>query len=364
MGLQKQILNLALKIVNVLTFWIHTQSNRITFISLTQDHLTSDFLLLDEALKKEQKYEIHYNLIQFDQSLKSKVSYFFNCLKQLVECKKSALILLNDNNYVISTYKPKTCQVLQIWHACGAIKKFGNEIQREYPIQNYDAVICNAPYWQEIYAKSFGVRPQQVHVTGMPRCDTLLKTKADPFFSKHPECKGKKIILYAPTFRGNIIHGFQVISFDIKKVQEMFPDCCIVYKFHPLLGNIHVDDTTAINANEEDLYTLMQASDCLISDYSSVILDYSLLHKPIIGYISDIESYVDTIGLNITLEQYPGPVCRNELELIDALKHLDSYDYQKEQAFQQMCMTYTDGKNTHRCIELIDTLMKKHPISE
>lgn len=362
MGLQKKILNIALAIVDFLTFYMQRDSKRITFVSLTQDHLSSDFKLLDDALRKESKYNIHYNLLVFDQSLKSKVAYFFNCLKQLVEYKKSALVIINDNNYVLSTHKPKGCQVLQVWHACGAIKKFGNEIKREYPIKNYDAVLCSAPYWKDVYAKSFGVQSDQVYVTGLPRCDTLLKTSGKDFLSKHPACKDKKVILYAPTFRGNIIHGFQVVSFDIKKIQSMFPDCIFVYKFHPLLGDIQISDTTAINGNNEDLYTLMQASDCLISDYSSVILDYSLLKKPIIGYIPDVESYKDTIGLNITLDQYPGPVCTNEEELIQAIQHLDT-NVEKEISFQKQFIVHTDGNNTKRCVELIDQLMQ-HPISK
>ena len=60
--------------------------------------------------------------------------------------------------------------------------------------------------------------------------------------------------------------------------------------------------------NKEDLYTLMQVSDCLISDYSSVIFDYSLLNKPMISYIPDVKEYKHNIGLNIDFDDFPGPV--------------------------------------------------------
>ena len=57
--------------------------------------------------------------------------------------------------------KPKNVKVLQIWHACGAVKKFGNQIKRQYPVQNYDYVLCNAEYWKDPYSQAFNVEKDQ-----------------------------------------------------------------------------------------------------------------------------------------------------------------------------------------------------------
>ena len=353
MGLNKIILNIALKIIDLFTFYIHPKKNRITFISLTQNELSSDFKLMDEALQHETKYDIHYILLMFEKNIWGDFKYFLNCLVQLVEIKKSSLVILNDNNYVISHMKPKNVKVLQVWHACGAVKKFGNQIKRQYPVANYDYVLCNAEYWKEPYAKAFGVTKDQVLVTGMPRIDTLIHVdNRERFFLKYPELRNKKLCLYAPTFRGNIIDGFKIQSFDFTKIK----DCVVLYKFHPLLGDIQCEG--GINMNKEDLYTLMQVSDCLISDYSSVIFDYSLLNKPMISYIPDIDEYKQTIGLNIDFNDFPGPICTNEDQLIEALK-LENYDYDKLSYFQIKYMTFTDGKNTSRVIKQIDKIMKE-----
>ena len=67
--------------------------------------------------------------------------YFLNTIKQIFVINTSALGIINDNNYVISNFKRKGVTVLQVWHAAGAIKKFGKVIKREYPIANYDYVI-------------------------------------------------------------------------------------------------------------------------------------------------------------------------------------------------------------------------------
>jgi CDP-ribitol ribitolphosphotransferase / teichoic acid ribitol-phosphate polymerase len=332
---------------------IRYKKNHITFISLTQSELSSDFKLIDKQLRHENKYDIHYILLMFEKNLLGDFKYFLNCLKQLVEIKKSSLVILNDNNYVISHMKPKNVKVLQIWHACGAVKKFGNQIKRQYPVQNYDYVLCNAEYWKDPYSQAFNVEKDQVLVTGMPRIDTLLNLNGkDEFYLKYPELKDKKLCLYAPTFRGNIIDGFKIQSFDFTKIK----DYIVLYKFHPLLGDIQCKG--GINMNKEDLYTLMQVSDCLISDYSSVIFDYSLLNKPMISYIPDIDEYKQDIGLNIDFNDFPGPVCTDEDQLMEALKFED-YDYDKLSYFQMKYMVYTDGRNTSRVVDTINQIMEE-----
>lgn len=91
-----------------------------------------------------------------------------------MEIKRARLVIINDNNYVISRMKPKYTKVLQVWHAAGAVKKFGNQIKRQYEIKNYDAVISSASYWKTCYAQAFGVQENQVHDCGMARIDRLL----------------------------------------------------------------------------------------------------------------------------------------------------------------------------------------------
>ena len=85
MGLSKIILNVALWVVDVLTFYVHPKKNRITFISLTQSELSGDFKLIDKQLRHENKYDIHYILLKFEKNLWGDFKYFLNCLKQLVE---------------------------------------------------------------------------------------------------------------------------------------------------------------------------------------------------------------------------------------------------------------------------------------
>ena len=250
--------------------------------------------------------------------------------------------------------------MLQIWHGPGAGKKFGNQIKRQYPIQNYDYVICNAEYWKESYKEAFGVSEDHIIVTGLPRMDELvddecIEKKVNHFYSKYPQCKDKKLYFYAPTFRGNIIDGLIMESMDFNLV-DLEDDEMILCKYHPLMKDVDIQNDKVINVTRENLYELMFVSDVLISDYSSVIFDYTLLNKPMIGFVQDYEKYKETIGFNIDFyNQFPGPICTNEKELNTVLDHPIYIDT----TFQSKYVKYKDGKNTQRVVELIEQIMKE-----
>lgn len=76
MGLSKLVLKIALSIVNACTFFLHPKWNRITFVSLTSDVLSGDFLRLSKALEKEHRYDLRYNLIVFKQNIWGQIAYF------------------------------------------------------------------------------------------------------------------------------------------------------------------------------------------------------------------------------------------------------------------------------------------------
>lgn len=366
MGLKKLILTILLRILNIFRFCMPLNKHKVTFISLTSNKLEQDFKEVDTLLQKEGCYDIHYNLTVFKQTLWGSFCYMLNCMRQLYEIHTSAIIILNDNNFVVTKFKKPGTIVIQMWHACGAVKKFGNQIVREYPICNYDYVIANSEVWKPVYHEAFGVSEDQVIVTGMPRVDHLsdpisVANYRSAFFQKYPQLHKKRIVLYAPTFRGNIIKGLRYDELDLPHIlQEVEEDIVILYKMHPLLKDVQLPKhPRLVNVNEEDLYMLMCASDCLVTDYSSIIFDYSLLAKRVICYASDFEEYDQTIGFNIPYRQeMPEEICVNELELIQALQRMDQVDTSRLQSFQQKYMPYTDGQNATRICEFIKKIEK------
>lgn len=321
--------------------------NRIVFIHLESKQLESDLLLIHNELKE--KYNCIVITTKFtNNSLLSNFKYMLNTFKQLYYVNTSSLVLLNNNNYVVSQFKREGVKVLQIWHACGAIKKFGNCLERVYQIKNYDAVIACSDEFKLPYSQAFGVLQDNVKVLGMPRTDELYKEKnIDFIYEKYPEIIGKKVVLYAPTFRGNIYKGMYNIDIDIKELQnKLGDDYIIVCRYHPLVKE--TKDT--FKMDDISLYDLFRVSYCLISDYSSIIFDYSIMNKAMIFYVPDLHSYKEDIGLFIDLDTLPGPLCFDKVSLHDAIVKGDLTGIG---AFKKTYHKFIDGNNLNRVIEYI-----------
>ncbi|WP_296876633.1 CDP-glycerol glycerophosphotransferase family protein [Thomasclavelia sp.] len=365
MGIKKVIINIILRISNIFVLRFKIKTNQIAFVSLESSQLESDLKLIYEKLVQNKNYQLKTVLINYNKkSLLNNFLYMLNCIKQIYIINTSKLVLITDNNYVISNFKRPGVTVLQIWHATGAIKKFGNAIKREYPIKNYDYVISNSDYWKEPYHQSFAIASDHVITTGMPRVDHLfdkqyLNDSKVKLIKKYPVLKDKKVILYAPTFRGNLYTGFKTVAFDaLKLIEALGDEYVLVYKFHPLLLNTKLaSHPRIINLNNEDTHELFALSDLLISDFSSIIFDYSLLNKPMHFFVPDLDDYLDTLGCFVDYQKtMPGAICQSIDELIEAVKANKQYPIDK---FAHTFFKYHDGNNTNRVIALIDNLMKK-----
>ncbi|MFV0394055.1 MAG: CDP-glycerol glycerophosphotransferase family protein [Coprobacillaceae bacterium] len=366
MGLKKNILHVILTVLNFFIRLFPLHKNRIVFVSLESDVLESDLKFIYEGLFKNTNYKLKCVLMRYDQkSLKNNFMYMLNTIKQIWYINRSKLVVLNDNNYVISNFKRKGVNVLQVWHATGAIKKFGNVIKREYPIKNYDYVLANSEYWKEPYSQAFGVEPEKVIVTGMPRIDPLLdsqniKNTKKRLLKEYPILQGRKVILYAPTFRGNIYQGFTGIDLDCDKVmKELGKDYIFIYKLHPLLKDNRLEKAKyAYNMNHEDTHDLFTIADMLISDFSSIIFEYSLLDKPIILYIPDLDNYLKNVGTFLEYKtDMPGSICYQEMDIVKAVQE---EDVSKLETFKNKFFTYQDGDNISRVLKLIDEIMQEN----
>lgn len=363
MGLKKIVIKILLSFANIFVTRCKIKSNQIAFVSNESNHLESDLKLIYDQLSLKDDYQLKTVLINYKKkSLVNNFLYMINCLKQIYIINTSKVVLITDNNYVISNFKREGVTVIQIWHATGAIKKFGNVIKREYPIDNYDYVISNSDYWKEPYHLAFNVPSDHVITTGMPRVDHLvdqdyLETTKNKLLKKYPILKDKKIILYAPTFRGNLYQGFSAIDFDaLKVVEALGEDYALVYKFHPLLLNSTLaNDKRIINLKDEDTHDLFTISDLLISDFSSIIFDYSLLSKPMYFFVPDLDEYLKTLGCFVDYQKMmPGAICYNEDELIKAIKNNQIGNIE---TFSRLFFKFHDGHNTKRVVTLIESLM-------
>ncbi len=363
MGLKIFVLNIVLSFFNFFVRMFPIQQRKVAFVSLESNVLESDMKMIYDELKNK-NYKISCVLTKFNKNnLWTNFCYFLNTIKQLFVINTSKVVIINDNNYVISKFKRSGVIVIQVWHAAGAIKKFGNVIERSYPINHYDYVISNGEYWRKPYSEAFHVNENQVVSIGMPRLDCvvnqdyMLQAKSK-LFAKYPQLKDKKIILYAPTFRGDIYQGVSKVDIDLKKVLDGLDEqYMIIYKCHPLLAQeVYEDSSRVMNMSNEILHELFSISDCLISDFSSIVFDFSLLNKPIYAYTPDLEEYLQNRGCFVNYEELMGGnIAKSEQELIKLIKS----EHNNSCEIRNRYVACSDGRNLERVVSFIEQLIEE-----
>lgn len=332
---------------------------------MDSDVLSKDFLLLYDELVKNPNYQIKTILFKYKASARGNLQYLFKCIQQVFAINSSRLVLLNYNNFVVSKFphKKKT-KVVQIWHATGAIKRFGNETEHGYHIQNYDYAIANSDFYKKIYAKAFNIDEDKVLVTGIPNIDKLfnqakMEELAKGLKNEYPQLIGKKVITYAPTFRGQVGKGWRELDIDLEKIsEELGEDYIILYKPHPLIELPHnYNIKNIIPVKGEDMVALFSVTDILVTDYSAITLSWMTFKKPVIAFVPDLKEYGKMPGFFIDYEkEFPGAITYDEQGLIEAI-HAEQVYQEKQAAFYQKTHQYTDGKSTQRVLAEIEKIM-------
>jgi len=261
----------------------------------------------------------------------------------------------------------KDVKVVQLWHGCGAIKKFGQDVNRgllryleKKANARYTDLVVNSQSVVSQYISAFGVSEKILRVTGLPRTDYFLdpdrvERGRQTFFERYPELRGKKLLLYSPTFRDHEVRNPQV-PLDFAQLTLLLGDeWRFLLRLHPYVARFadikrkHVVDVS----DYPDLNGLLAASDVLVTDYSSIIFEYSLLNKPMVFYPYDLESFRShQRGFYVDYERFvPGPIVRNEEHLAETVKH--GLNPAMSSAFRDQYFDYLDGKSTERLIALV-----------
>ncbi|MDE6603712.1 MAG: bifunctional glycosyltransferase family 2 protein/CDP-glycerol:glycerophosphate glycerophosphotransferase [Lachnospiraceae bacterium] len=263
-------------------------------------------------------------------------------------------------------------KVVQIWHACGAFKKFGldyllNDRQKEKGIhRQYDVVCVSSENICADYAGAFGIDIDKVQALGVPRTDMffnlqLIQKVKDQFYKDHPEYIQKRILLYCPTFRekrGIKVANDPQIDWDV--FSRLLPeDTILLIKNHPRVKKDLLEGGQYFNIvnTDENTNTLMIVADIMITDYSSVIFECCLLNMPIIFYCPDYEEYERDFYLEFPQDTY-GDFTVNQDELQEAvLRNLKNPNFEKLAEFREKNMGACDGHSTERIADMIKKLV-------
>lgn len=282
-----------------------------------------------------------------------------------------------SNTHIMGSLKPRKDQVyMQTWHGAGAFKKFGLDIIEDRGSEkaawrrdadNWNYLLCSSDEVRGIYSNAFGIPIDKVYPTGLPRNDYFydddIKNKFKKIINELVGNKdGKKIVLYAPTFRDN--NEFKLML-DFEKLYNKFADKYIfILKLHPNIMSdvIKIDDKYkdfVFNfSNYGETQELLLASDVLITDYSSIIFDFALTGNPILFYAYDLELYKEKLrGFYYEYEKFvPGPIIKTESELIDSLndfENLKSSNKERIEKFARKFNTKADVSSTKLAVDLL-----------
>lgn len=354
------------------------KQDRVLFLSDVRDVLDGNLGYVYNYLD-DKEYE---KIILFKKDRKEKRS-FKNKLKLIYFLSTSKYIVLDDFSRFISLmHVRKGQQVCQLWHGAGAFKKFGHsrtdqgngKIKKILGHRNYTKAIVSSPDIRWCYAEGFGMNIDNIKATGFPRTDMFFDEKyknerKNELYKEYSFLKDKKVILFAPTYRGNSLKRsyYDYEKLNVEKIYNEFKDkgYIFIFKWHPGLyyqmnkkeikpyelekySNFYYDLSEVRDIND-----LLLITDILITDYSSVIFDYVLLNKPVIYFVYDYEEYNKERGLYFDFKDYIyGEVAKNTDELIEAIKK-DELNEKKRKKFIEKFMIECDGRATEKTCKWI-----------
>lgn len=351
------------------------KENRVTFLSPHRENFTDSLGMVMKETKKRGGYDI-VKISSADLDLNGGIKGIFRAISfftvKAYLLATSKYVFLNDNFMPMGSLNfSKGAIITQLWHAEGVFKKFGLHIPQPEDVRRREIagagkltyVVCSSEQVKPLYAEAFGVDESKVLPLGAPRSDLFftdinVESIKEKFFSQYPHIKGKKLVLYAPTFRDNVEEDKVLLnSIDMKKWADAIgDDYAFLIRLHP---QIHCCDSTLEGSIDvtgwEDVGELTLICDCMITDYSSVCMDAALIGKPLIFYAFDLEKYASDRSFYFDYESYvPGPVVKSFDELISTVACLEKLkDNPKLQDFRQFNFGTPDGKATERVADAI-----------
>lgn len=305
-----------------------------------------------------------------------KLSVFSGMKKMLGFMKLYAVsgcvIICNNFLPVAACKKRKETRVIQLWHGCGAFKKFGYDASDDIPkgykgnvYKNYDLVTVSGEYCVPFFQSAMRLGKGTVKPLGCCMTDRLFdreylnlcKTK---FKQIHPDAEGKRVVLWAPTFRGNAGDAYVVGEQYIDRLADLYKnELYIIKSLHPM--------SEGCLASFMSSSELLVCADVLITDYSSIFFEYLLLDRPIVFFVPDYEDYARDRGFYLDFDSLPGFIVKNN-NIDEAVRILynvaggneketsatnESQMSAFRQKFREQYMSACDGHVTERIVKEI-----------
>ncbi len=296
------------------------------------------------------------------------------CLKNIFHIARSKIIIQDKSTKLLSNLtlgKKTTC--IQLWHSSGLYKKVGFDAMRSGMLKekeylrlkrihhNIHYFIISDRKLVPYYAQAFSLDPEKILPFGLVRTDKYfsidyaanLKAVHEAF----PETRGKKILLYAPTYRevDSRCKRANVCLLDVQKLRgALGSEWCFAMRRHPSLISGSYAGWLDFSDLDQDL--CLSCSDVLITDYSSILFDYAFFRRPIYLFVPDAGSYKDEQkDFYVTPEELAGEsaVCRTTEDVIAGIGKNAASD-------QHIWERYMNDCDGHSCERVADFVLNRY----
>lgn len=232
-------------------------------------------------------------------------------------------------------FKKKGQKYLNTWHGV-ALKHIGNDVvgRNDFNFDTVDHLCVCGDYDERVYKSAFRAKESSYLKCGLPRNEELWNVTDEKTVEMQRKLgipADKKVILYAPTWRESTDGGksYEIkppINFD-KWRDGLGDEYVILFRAHhqttKVLG-VQYDEFVRDVSDYPAVNDLMIVSDMLITDYSAIAFDYSILCRPIFCYAYDYDTYLAERGTYFDIDdRYPNKSCRTEEELLAKIKGVD-----------------------------------------
>ncbi len=350
----------------------------VVLFSDRQVENTGNFHFISRALEGS-----NMRVIVADKPTKRHRRSFSEKVRAVRTLATSKYILLEDYSPFVGEVRTRKGQVIiQTWHASGAFKKIGYSrlTTGKSPGRgfhnNYTYAIVGGEANRAPYAEGFGMPIESVHALGLPRTDKFFdpvytEATREAIYAQYPALRDKKVVLFAPTFRGvsspKAYYDWDRLDFDAI-ADALGDEYVFLIKPHPYiywnLERTRFAEHAAILEKAyadhpgfyldfgdfPDINDLLLVTDIMVTDYSSVVFEQSLLSKPIVFFAYDYDEYLSDRGFYFDFSEYTyGPVARTSEELARYLCEA-RVDEEKLAAFRAKFTAACDGHAAERFV--------------
>ena len=355
--------------------------NKIVFVNFQgRGYGDSPKYIADEILRQSLPYDLVwlvYDLSnQFPNGIR-KVKFYG--LKSRYELA-TARVIINNTKGRLPYLKKRSQYYIQTWHGGFGIKYIEKEAEKyltekyvrdsKYDSSITDLILSGSDFQTNVIKKSFWY-DGEIFKKGVPRNDIFFNVtpnKIKRLKMKYALELNCKIALYAPTFRDDhSIEAYKLAaSVVLKSLEEKTGETWkLIIRLHPIVASksalFTYDDTIIDGSGYPDSQELLVMSDLLITDFSSMMMDFAIMKKTVLLFITDLNEYINACrGIRPLFYQLPFALAQSNQELCNAIENFDGNKYQRDlDAFMDTYFhSYDDGHASEHVVERIKSIIE------